>query len=136
MSIYHTLGTFYNYLIYSAQKNAPHIYYLCIPKEETETKREFHKKLSDEFMFKTYTEASVCIINHHFIRVSLNKHFICIVLLNLDNIAVAAAKPLQSCPTLCDPQIAALQAPPSLGFSRQEHWSELPFPSPMNESEK
>ena len=25
---------------------------------------------------------------------------------------------------------------PSLGFSRQEHWSGLPFPSPMDESEK
>ena len=33
-------------------------------------------------------------------------------------------------------QTAAHQAPPSLGFSRQEHWSELPFPSPMHESEK
>ena len=29
----------------------------------------------------------------------------------------------------------AHQAPPSLGFSRQEHWSGLPFPSPMHESE-
>ena len=26
--------------------------------------------------------------------------------------------------------------PPSLGFSRQEHWSGLPFPSPVHESEK
>ena len=34
------------------------------------------------------------------------------------------------------PQRAAHQAPPSLGFSRQEHWSGLPFPSPMHESEK
>ena len=34
------------------------------------------------------------------------------------------------------PQTAAYQAPPSLGFSRQEHWSGLPFPSPMHESEK
>ena len=34
------------------------------------------------------------------------------------------------------PQMAAHQAPLSLGFSRQEHWSELPFPSPMHESEK
>ena len=25
---------------------------------------------------------------------------------------------------------------PSLGFSRQEHWSGLPFPSPMHDSEK
>ena len=48
----------------------------------------------------------------------------------------AAAKSLQSCPTLCDPMTAAYQAPLSLGFSRQEHWSGLPFPSPMYESEK
>ena len=33
-------------------------------------------------------------------------------------------------------QTAAHQAPPSLGFSRQEHRSGLPFPSPMHESEK
>ena len=38
---------------------------------------------------------------------------------------------------LCAPaEMAAHQAPPSLGFSRQEHWSGLPFPSPMHESEK
>ena len=35
------------------------------------------------------------------------------------------------------PQTASHQAPLSLGFSRQEHWSSgLPFPSPMHESEK
>ena len=34
------------------------------------------------------------------------------------------------------PEMAAHQAPPSLGFSRQEHWSGLPFPSPVHESEK
>ena len=34
------------------------------------------------------------------------------------------------------PQMAAHQASPSLGFSRQEHWSGLPLPSPMHESEK
>src|SRR5574341_849406 len=28
--------------------------------------------------------------------------------------------------------MAAHQAPPSLGFSRQEYWSGLPFPSPMH----
>ena len=37
------------------------------------------------------------------------------------------------CATL---QTAAHQAPPSLGFSRQEYQSGLPFPSPMHESEK
>ena len=34
------------------------------------------------------------------------------------------------------PETAAHEAPLSLGFSRQEHWSGLPFPSPMHESEK
>ena len=34
------------------------------------------------------------------------------------------------------PQTAAHQALPSLGFSRQEHWSGVPFPSPMHENEK
>ena len=34
------------------------------------------------------------------------------------------------------PWTAAHQAPPSQGFSRQEHWSGLPFPSPVQESEK
>ena len=95
----------------------------------------------------------------------------------LDITAAAAAKSLQSCPTLCDPTegslpgsavpgilqartlewvatsfsnawkwkvkvkslshvrllatawTAAYQAPPSMGFARQEYWSGLPFPS-------
>ena len=34
------------------------------------------------------------------------------------------------------PETAAYQAPPSLGFFRQEHWRGLPCPSPMHESEK
>ena len=32
------------------------------------------------------------------------------------------------------PYMVAHQAPPFLGFSRQEHWNGLPFPSPMHES--
>ena len=40
---------------------------------------------------------------------------------------------VQLCAT---PETAPHQAPPSLGFSRQEHWSGLPFPSPMHESAK
>ena len=37
------------------------------------------------------------------------------------------------CATL---ETAAHQALLSLGLSRQEHWSGLPFPSPMHEGEK
>ena len=47
-----------------------------------------------------------------------------------------AAKLLQSCLTLCDPTDGNPPGSPSLGFSRQEHWSGLPFPSPKHESEK
>ena len=50
--------------------------------------------------------------------------------------AAAAAKLLQSCPTLCDPTDGSPPGSLSLEFSRQEHWSGLPFPSPMHESEK
>ena len=40
------------------------------------------------------------------------------------------AKALQSCLTLCDPWTVALQAPLSMGFTRQEYWSGLPCSPP------
>ena len=36
----------------------------------------------------------------------------------------------QLCPTLCNPWTVVHPAPLSMGFSRQEYWSGLPFPSP------
>ena len=44
--------------------------------------------------------------------------------------SVSESEVAQSCPTLCDQWTVAHQAPPSMGFSRQEYWSGLPFPSP------
>ena len=52
------------------------------------------------------------------------------------HVAAAAAASRPSCPTLCDPAGGSPPGSLSLGFSRQEHWSGLPFPSPMHESEK
>ena len=49
---------------------------------------------------------------------------------------IAIAKSLQSCPTLCDPTDGSPLGSPIPGILRQEHWSGLPFPSPMHESEK
>ena len=48
------------------------------------------------------------------------------------------AKSRQSCPTLCNPTDGSPPGSPvpGIGFSRQEHWSGLPFLSPMHESEK
>ena len=36
---------------------------------------------------------------------------------------------------LATPLTAAYQAPPSMGFSRQEYWSGLPLPSPLHSTE-
>ena len=77
-----------------------------------------HKQVNNKDLLNS---AGDC--NHHLI-VALMKY------------AAAAAKSLQSCLTLCDPIDGSPQAPPSLGFSRQEHWSGLPFPSSMHASEK
>ena len=47
--------------------------------------------------------------------------------------ACTAAKSPQPCPTLCDPTDGRSLF---VGFSRQEHWRGLPFPAPVQESEK
>ena len=38
----------------------------------------------------------------------------------------------QSCPIFCNPWTVACQAPPSMGFSKQEYWNRLPCPPPRN----
>ena len=50
--------------------------------------------------------------------------------------AAAAAKSLQSCPTLCDPIDGSSPGSPVPGILQARTRSELPFPSPMHESEK
>ena len=64
----------------------------------------------------------------HYINSIMNQDFSIKVLLLL----LSRFSRVRLCAT---PQTAAHQAPPSLGFSRQEHWSGLPFPSPMHASE-
>ena len=51
-------------------------------------------------------------------------------MLTIQNYVYSESEVAQSCPTLCHPWTVAHQAPPSMGFSRQEFWSGLPFPSP------
>ena len=55
----------------------------------------------------------------------------CIILRNREHRKESESEVAQSCSTLCNPMDSSLhQAPPSMGFSRQECWSGLPFPSP------
>ena len=58
------------------------------------------------------------------------------IMLHSNNYSAAAAAVASVVSDSVRPETAAHQAPPSLGFSRQEHWSGLPFPSPMQEREK
>ena len=47
--------------------------------------------------------------------------------------AAAAAKSLQLCPNLCNPIDGSPPGSAVPGILQQEHWSGLPFPSPMHE---
>ena len=62
------------------------------------------------------------------IQFFINMCIVCVLLLLLS--------PFSRVRFCATPQTAAHQAPQSLGFSRQEHWSGLPFPSPMHEKSK
>ena len=50
--------------------------------------------------------------------------------------AAAAAKSLQSCPTLCDPIDGSPPGSSVPGILQARSWNGLPVPSPMHESEK
>ena len=61
----------------------------------------------------------------------------CVVINDLalkKDLAAAAAKSLQSCPTLCDPIDGSPPGSSVHRFSKQEYWSGLPFPSPKKNS--
>ena len=71
----------------------------------------------------------------------VNFNFLSVFMLSLRHntwctAAAAAAKSLQSCPTPCDPIDGSPPGSPVPGILQQEHWSGLPFPSSMHESEK
>ena len=76
---------------------------------------------------------SFCVCLLLFLSLSFFLLYLFILLLLLLLLLLSHFSRVRFCAT---PETAAHQAPPSLGFSRQEHWSGLPFPSPMHESEK
>ena len=48
-----------------------------------------------------------------------------------DLVKLSEVKPLSCVQFFVIPWTVAYHTPPSMGFSRQEYWSGLPFPSPM-----
>ena len=65
-------------------------------------------------------------------KAEFSKGFFLSLFSNICRIWKSESEVAQSCSTLCDPMDLAYQASPSMGFSRQEYWSGLPFPSPGN----
>ena len=90
-----------------------------------------NQKILDFWSLLTLSFLSFCdciyswYLNYHLLT---DNSYLILLLLWLSRIS-----PVRLCATT---KTAAYQTPPSLGFSRQEHWSGLPFPSPMHESEK
>ena len=64
-----------------------------------------------------------------FIQASSSHDVLCIQVLFVD-IGKGKGLVAKSCPTLATPWTIACQSPLSMGFSRQDHWSGSPFPSP------
>ena len=90
-----------------------------------------HKSMCSRFVFCKQLQRLSCLM-HYIAKDSFQK----ISLIHLPESLLLLLSRF-SCVRLCaTPQTAAHQAPPSLRFSSQEHWSGLPFPSPMHESEK
>ena len=72
----------------------------------------------------------MCVCVYTYVHVYLKIHIcICIYIKSPYRGGGLVAK---SCPTLVTPWAVAHQAPLSTGFSRQEYWSGLPFPSPRD----
>ena len=90
-----------------------------------------------------YSLIKLCKIIHSMALVNDNKHLIYFLFLALFSffylwqqlllLLLSHFSHVRLCAT---PEMAAHETSLSLGFSRQEHWSGLPFPSPMHESEK
>ena len=64
------------------------------------------------------------------VRCGLRKHFYQLKISLLLLLLLSRFSRVRLCAT---PQMAAHQAPPSMGFSRQEYWSGVPLPSPKNQ---
>ena len=90
-----------------------------------------HKIRSTASLALFFIEHTAVWPGHYFIVSKTSGNFNLFPLLLL--LLLSCFSRVQLCAT---PEMAAHQAPQSLGYSRQEHWSGLPFPSPMQQSEK
>ena len=95
-----------------------------------------HKPTSSSFLSLPLTSSRLTNLQHHSHKSTTSFHgktsFETPVRLHLSLrlLLLPLLSRFSRVPLCATPQTAAHQAPPSLGFSRQEHWSGLPCPSP------
>ena len=75
-----------------------------------------------------YTHSMSCMVAYNILPFPPLIH--CITLLHVLQLTYIIVKWLSRFRLFATPWTVAYQAPPSMGFSRQHYWSELPFPSP------
>ena len=108
-----------------------------------------HENIPQAFYYLLFSRKTFSECNHYFIRKEYKIHtwtskeihtwkqqrlyHLLILTIFLLLLLLSRFSRVRLCAT---PQMAAHHAPPSLGFSRQEQWSGLPFPSPFHESRK
>ena len=85
---------------------------------------------------KSDEESMLTLTCHRLHRIQLHLHFHWpelnhMALNQLWEISLSLSLVTQLCPTLATQWTIACQVPLSKGFSRQEYWSRLPFPSPL-----
>ena len=81
------------------------------------------------------TKVNILLTLHSLVFTQMNLKLMLIQKKSHTQMAAAAAKSLQSCPTLCDPTDGSPPGSPVPGILQAGNWSGLPFPSPMQESE-
>ena len=86
-----------------------------------------HSFLTLHFASK-YTHSMSCMVAYNILPFPPLIH--CITLLHILQLTYIIVKWLSHFQLFATPWTVAYQAPPSMGFSRQLYWSELPFPSP------
>ena len=81
-------------------------------------KNRYKQKLRKSGAFSANTLMRVCMAGWEALALLLKQY------------SESESEVAQSCPTLFNPWTIPHQAPPSMGFSRQEYWGGLPFSSP------
>ena len=130
------LITLLNLQYHRNHKYVPNLVHCSLPNSKQGDTVHIYPIINQRLMTYSipYFHASLLRIQLNFSTMLLLQHQFCVAKWlqgpSANTESESESEVAQLCPTLCNPAAVAYQAPPSMGFSRQEYWSGLPFPSP------